>query len=630
MRGVGQKPWTVTVKIAASTWQENHLLAPQVPQISSPDPSVCPVSHRDGSSLLPHTGGMPACRSPGKGEIHKRELSDRWGSSKASDMNDYLGTLSRYKALILLVAAVMAGAAYRITSKQPAQYQATSKLLVNQNPVAALPSTTPSVSDPTALERLTSTQIHLAQTPAVASAALKAVGVKHMTAGELLGHVSVAEEPNSDLVDVSVTAGTPSLAERLSAAFANAFAGYQADLAGVALARERAGVQAAINSDLRANKGDQAAVTNSQSLTNGPSLANGQSFTNSQSFQQLLSLRDDLAAASASAPRSSVVASAAPTATKVAPMPLRNSALALVLGLLLGSGLAFLIDARDRRARTTEEIGERLGLNLLAHIPAPPRRWRSRADSAVTMLSDPASFQAEAIKMLQANLELARLHGPAQVVLFTSAIEQEGKSTTVANLAVSLAQAGGDVVVVDADLREPTLARLFDVLDEPGMAEVARGEVEPDQVRDLLRDVELDAAATPSSVRGMLRILPAGRHEEQPDRLLSSPAVPLLFAELRMDAEWVLVDTPAMTKFYDSFIISQHVDALVAVARVWFVQLPTLAEFGRLLAAAPVSPLGYVATGVRRKNAARHDDLPRIERGAILRPVEVAPADPQR
>lgn len=506
-------------------------------------------------------------------------------------MTDYLGTLSRYKFLILLVAAVMGAAAYLVTRRQAPQYQATSKLLVNQSAVAGVPNvgSAPSVTDPTELERLTSTQIHLAQIPAVAIAALRRADIRDMTPRQLLANVTLAEEPNADLVDVSVTAPTPQLAERLSAAYAAAFASYQAGLVGGQLSRELSGVETTISNELRDTRANQSRLTDSVS------------------FQQLLSLRDDLAAAAAAAPRSSIVASAAQTATKTAPKPLRNTALAVLLGLLLGCGLAFLLDARDRRARSTNEIGEVLGLNLLARIPAPRRdRWK-RSDFSLTMLRDPDSVQAEAIKMLQANLEFVRMQGHTQAVLFTSAVGQEGKSTTVANLAASLAQAGRNVVVVDGDLRQPSLSRLLNVPEQPGLAELALGDVPPDRAGELLANVELDEGLTPPRLRGTLRVLPAGRREEQPDRLLSSPALPVLFAKLRADADWILVDTPPLTKFYDALIASQNVDALVAVARVGFVQRATLAEFGRLLGSAPVNPLGYVATGGGHKHTTKYE-----------------------
>lgn len=523
-------------------------------------------------------------------------------------MNDHLATLSRYKLLIFLVAAVMGAAAYIVTHRQPPKYQATSKLLVNQTPPQGLSTTgTAAVPEPTALERLTSTQIHLAQIPAIAGAALRSTRISNMTPQQLLGNVGLTEETNSNIIDVTVTAGTPQAAERLSSAFAAAFAAYQARLVTAGLSRELAGVTATIASERSSAPRGRAALTNSAS------------------FQQLLTLQGDLAAARAGAPRGSVVASSAQAAIKTAPKPLRNTVLAILLGLLLGGGLAFLLDARDRRTRSTSEITEILGLNLLARIPAPPRRRRSRPDPAVTMLSDPGSPQAEAIKMLQANLELARLQSPARAVLFTSAIGQEGKSTTVANFAVSLAQAGRKVVLVDADLRQPTLSRLFDVPDHPGLAELALGEVEADRSRELLAEVALDAALTPASVRGRLQLLPAGSRQEQPDRLLSSPTLPAVFGALRTDADWILIDTPPLTKFYDSLIVSQHVDALVAVARVWFVTRSTLAEFGRLLASAPVLSLGYVATGVGGTGDAAYEH-PTLQATGDRRSERSAPA----
>lgn len=528
-------------------------------------------------------------------------------------MTEPLGTLFRYKLLIALVAVLMGAAAYVVTSRQPAQFQATSKLLVNQSPAAGLSTfaSTPTITDPTALERLTSTQIHLAQIPAVASAALRDAGISDLSPAQLLGSVSLSEEPNSDLVDVSVTASSPEAATRLSTAFANAFAAYQAGLVTVQLSRELSGVQTTIAGAQREAGAHQARLTNSYS------------------FQQLMTLRYDLAAALAAAPRSSVLASAAASATQTAPKPARNTGLALVLGLLVGCGLAWLLDARDRRARSVNEITATLGLNLLARIPGPPRRWRRRPDTPLTMLSDPASLEAEAIKMLQANLEFARLQSPAQIVLFTSAVGQEGKSSTVANLAVSLAQSGRRVVLVDADLRQPTLSRLFDVPDQPGLAELARGHVPPERTPDLLAAVGLDAALTPASVRGSLRLLPAGRREGQPDRLLSSHALPEVLNALRADSDWILIDTPPSTKFYDALIISQHVDAVVAVTRVWYVPRSTLAEFGRLLALAPVLSLGYVATGVRPTGDARYELAPApIDRRPPVAPTAFADRRP--
>ncbi|MBV9803790.1 MAG: CpsD/CapB family tyrosine-protein kinase [Solirubrobacterales bacterium] len=506
-------------------------------------------------------------------------------------MNENLATLARYKLRILLAALLMAGAAYAAANRQPAQYQATSKLLVNQNTLAALPNIQPTATDPTLLQRQQSTQIALSTIPAVATDALQIAKVGNLTPAELLGDVSLSGEANADLVNVSVTASSASRAAALSRAYAAASSRYQAALLTNQLLRQRAGVQASIIADRNGNPGSPA------------------SERGSVSFQQLLSLRDDLTAAINAAPHSSIVVSAARDATQTAPTPTRDGVLAFVLGLLLASGLALVLAARDERVRSATTIGEQLGLTLLARIPAPTRTWRtwrSRAQPMLTMARDPMSLEAEAFKMLQANLELARLHSEEQAVLFTSAIEGEGKSSTLANLALSLAQAGRNVIVVDADLRSPSISRLFGVPDEPGLAELVLGETRSADIASTLRPVSLDTVPGALTMCGTLRILPAGRPAVQPDRLLSSPALERIFASLRIAADWILVDSPPMTRFYDALNVSHLVDGFVAVARVGYVQAPMLEELGRLLDTARVPTLGYVATGVAAQSGAKY------------------------
>src|SRR5205814_1509032 len=130
-------------------------------------------------------------------------------------------------------------------------------------------------------------------------------------------------------------------------------------------------------------------------------------------------------------------------------------------------------EALDTRVRSAEEVVERLELPLLARLPEPPRKLR--ADNRLAMLAEPTGVQAEAFRMLRTNLEFSALGKEIRTIMVTSSVEQEGKSTTVANLAIALARAGQRVVLVDLDLRRPFIDRFFDLDDHAGLTQVAIG-----------------------------------------------------------------------------------------------------------------------------------------------------------
>ena len=146
-------------------------------------------------------------------------------------------------------------------------------------------------------------------------------------------------------------------------------------------------------------------------------------------------------------------------AVQTQPKPLRNGALAAMLGLLLGVGLVFLRDALNTRVRTAAELESHLDLPQLGRVPEPTRRLR--AGNGIVMLTDPLSPAAEPYRILATNLDFVNLERNAQTIMFTSATRGEGKSTTVANLAVALARGGRRVILVDLDVRKPSLASFF-------------------------------------------------------------------------------------------------------------------------------------------------------------------------
>ena len=134
---------------------------------------------------------------------------------------------------------------------------------------------------------------------------------------------------------------------------------------------------------------------------------------------------------------------------------------------MLGIGLAFLREALDTRVRSADEVGEKLGLPLLARVPEPPRKLRN--SNRLVMQADPHGAQAEAFRTLRTNIEFVNLDVHARTIMITSAIQSEGKSTTAANLAIAFARMGKRVALVDLDLRRPFLDKFFDFGDRPGL-----------------------------------------------------------------------------------------------------------------------------------------------------------------
>ena len=167
------------------------------------------------------------------------------------------------------------------------------------------------------------------------------------------------------------------------------------------------------------------------------------------------------------------VQSPAAGAAQLAPNTKRNTAIGVILGLVIGIGLVFAREAFDTRIRSAEQVAAELGLPLFGRLPRPDKDMRKH--DQLTLLADPHGIHSEAYKKLRVSLDFANLDPQAQMLLVTSAVAQEGKSTTAANLAVAMAASGKNVILVDLDLRAPYLDRFFGLTGRPGVTDVILG-----------------------------------------------------------------------------------------------------------------------------------------------------------
>jgi exopolysaccharide transport family protein len=258
------------------------------------------------------------------------------------------------------------------------------------------------------------------------------------------------------------------------------------------------------------------------------------------------------------------------------PNILRNLALALALGLSTGIGLAFLLESMDNTVRTPEQAQAVSALPSLGMIPLGSRSTREVAGreklslasskEAVELVtkSRPRSQMAESYRALRTSLLLTFAGGPPKVILITSALPEEGKTTTSVNSAIVLAQKGTRVLLIDADLRRPSIHKTLGMGPKLGLSNVLTG------------TATLPQAIIPSTILPELFILPAGTPPPNPAELLASAKMKNILEELRKQYDHIVIDSPPTLSVTDAVVMSTDADAVVLVIRSGHTTKPAL------------------------------------------------------
>jgi capsular exopolysaccharide synthesis family protein len=226
----------------------------------------------------------------------------------------------------------------------------------------------------------------------------------------------------------------------------------------------------------------------------------------------------------------------------------RNLMVALVLGLCAAIAASYLVDTLDRSVGSAEEVSRVLGLSTLGTIS----RFEGRPRGSSLVAEAPGALEGEMFRALRTNLRFSHVDLERRAVLVTSTGPEEGKTTVLANLAVSLAQSGRRTVVIDTDLRRPTLHRMFTLAKARGLADY------------LASDCGLDEALRPSHVEG-LDVLPCGTLPANPAELIESTRLADLIRQLRERYEYVLLDSPPAGGLVDASLLAGLVDGVLLV-----------------------------------------------------------------
>lgn len=408
------------------------------------------------------------------------------------ELNDYLRVLRAHwrGVSVLLLLAVALAAGYSIAS--PKVYQADASGFVS----AGSASTTgeASVGDSLAKSRAAS-YVDLAKSRATAQDVIDQLGLTASPAA-LIGRVSVSQPLDTVLIKISARAGSPAEAQRLADAWVRALSG-QVDR-----------------------------VENPNGST-----------------QQALALEP-------------VEAAALPT-RPVSPNVTRNIGLGVVVGLLLGLGYAVLRSQLDRKIRSAEDVQRQFGVTVAGLIPRSPAMVRKRGDLVPLVVGrqrpkDPA-HSVEAFLKLRTNLQFMDIDNPPRVIVVTSPLPGDGKSTVAANLAAALSMSDRRVVLIDGDLRRPVVAESFGLVEGAGLTDVLIGRVD-------FADVAQQVDSLPN-----LLVLAAGGIPPNPSELLGSKAMRRLLDSLADRGCTVIVDAPPLLPVTDGAVLTAAADGALVV-----------------------------------------------------------------
>jgi Mrp family chromosome partitioning ATPase len=510
-------------------------------------------------------------------------------SKRPATLADYLAILRRRKWIIVGLPVMAAFVAYAVSTTQAPLYKANAQVRFDLTNVATAIAGTGDLTagDPT---RFMADQATIARERDLANQVVAAAGVSDTSSDQFLAESSADPRSDANILDLSVSDANGGAALALANAYARKFKSYKTDLD-----------TATIRDQVRKYRATLAALKARGDTGSG--------------YDDLLTKTLDLETEGNLLADNVHVSQYAERATKVRPLPRRNALIGGVLGAFLGLGLAFLAEALDKRVRSDQEIEEALGLPLLGRLPSPSRRLRSANN--LVMLSEPRSVHAETIRKLRTSLEFVNFDRSARTIMVTSAGPREGKSTTVANLAVALARAGRRVALVDLDLRRPFLHSFFHVRGDSGITDVVVNRVELDSA---IRPLALPAGAafgksgarngrppvTPgeasgsngrSEAEGVLHLLPCGTIPPAADEFLESERVSSVLEDLSNRFDLVLVDAPPLLAVGDVMTLSTKVDAIVVVTHLG-IHRRQLHELARQLQNCKASILGFVLTGV--------------------------------
>jgi succinoglycan biosynthesis transport protein ExoP len=493
------------------------------------------------------------------------------GAPRYASLRDYLRVLRQQRWLILAITLACALAALGLAVREQPVYVAEASLgardivqeyqLIGEDAAGATP--------PQQLAALTA---DLATRPAVADRVRRRLRLR-LTVEQLQARVTARVETRTNLVVLAARASNRELAASLANAFAE-----EARL--VARDRERKRLAAAVD-ELQ----DEVAAAR-KALKRQEPVSDVRLGVALQRLSQLRSVENLIE------PVELVQRAAAPR-DPTSPRPVRDTVLGALLGLVLGLVLAFARDSLDRRLRSSGDVQAELDLPVLSRASedALGKAGLAQPDGSVE------DADLESFRVLRTALQFLSPEAPPKVVLVTSGLPEEGKSTVAASLAAAAASAGRRVLLIECDLRRPSLAKRLGVEGSPGLGDYLAGRATPAEV---LRTIKLPGRGDDSEAT--LVYLPAGDPSTRPAELLGNERSIALLRDVREVYDLVVCDTSPLLSVVDALELVPHADAVVLCMRAGRTTRDQARAVKEALARVPSRPTGIVVTGVKARD----------------------------
>jgi capsular exopolysaccharide synthesis family protein len=479
------------------------------------------------------------------------------------------GILRRRGLWILLCCLVVAGAAYGFSKRETKQYKATATVVFNTSSlsqqIAGLPNSG-SFSNSSSLLAQQNSDVELVRggETAAKTAGLLADG---LTEEKIAASVSIAGQGESSVVSVSATSTSPTLAAEITNTYVNQF----------------------VKGQRRANRQffkSALALVDKELAELSPAQRVGTDGLDLQDRAHTLRLLSELGYNDAQVGEEAAVPSS-PSSPKTS----RNTILGLVFGLLLGLAVALLLERFDRRIRRPEDFEQVYDLPRLGDVPKSTALSRSARHTAGRSSAALPAAEAEAFNLIRAHLRFFNVNRDVRTIAIASPSPEDGKTTIACHLANSATRSGLRALLVEADLRHPTVAQQFGIQPGPGLADVLIG------AATLTRATQ--SVGSPTG-RHVLDVLTAGAVlPPNPGELLESHTMHTLLDQARETYDLVVVDTPPLTVVSDAFPLLTKVDGVVIVGRLGHSRRDAAEELQTVLAGSGATLLGVIINGAK-------------------------------